>query len=72
LEDIVVVMFDDGHVSSLLALDSLAVESLLELLDEESLRKDMALPSSEWPSNHIALFADSGVSLEPDSDVLGM
>jgi CCR4-NOT transcription complex subunit 6 len=54
----VVVMFDDGHVSSLLASHSLTVESLLEFLDEESLRKDMALPSSEWPSNHIALLVE--------------
>ncbi|KAK8486613.1 hypothetical protein V6N11_008620 [Hibiscus sabdariffa] len=28
--------------------DSLTVESLLELLDEDSLRKDTALPSPEW------------------------
>eukprot|EP00249_Psilotum_nudum_P023553 c28921_g1_i1 orf=356-2137(+) len=35
--------------------DSLLVESLLELLDEESLRKDTALPSPEWSSDHIAL-----------------
>jgi hypothetical protein len=68
----VVVMFDDSHVSSLLASDSLTVESLLELLDEEILRKDMALPSSEWPSNHIRFWPSSGASLEPDSDVLGM
>lgn len=34
---------------------SLDVESLLELLDEESLRKDTALPSPEWSSDHIAL-----------------
>ncbi|XP_057424107.1 carbon catabolite repressor protein 4 homolog 1-like [Lotus japonicus] len=38
--------------------DSLVVESLLELLDEESLRKDTALPSPEWPSDHIALLAE--------------
>ncbi|KAG6542221.1 hypothetical protein Mapa_016349 [Marchantia paleacea] len=38
--------------------DSLAVESLLELLDEESLRKDTALPSPEWSSDHIALLAE--------------
>ncbi|KAF3777162.1 Carbon catabolite repressor protein [Nymphaea thermarum] len=37
--------------------DSLTVESLLELLDEESLRKDTALPSPEWSSDHIALLA---------------
>ncbi|XP_039016012.1 carbon catabolite repressor protein 4 homolog 1-like isoform X2 [Hibiscus syriacus] len=38
--------------------DSLAVESLLELLDEDSLRKDTALPSPEWSSDHIALLAE--------------
>ncbi|KAJ6746105.1 CARBON CATABOLITE REPRESSOR PROTEIN 4 [Salix koriyanagi] len=38
--------------------DSLMVESLLELLDEESLRKDTALPSPEWSSDHIALLAE--------------
>ncbi|CAN6577190.1 unnamed protein product [Malus baccata var. baccata] len=38
--------------------DSLTVESLLELLDEESLRKDTALPSPEWSSDHIALLAE--------------
>ncbi|KAL3625518.1 Carbon catabolite repressor protein 4 1 [Castilleja foliolosa] len=38
--------------------DSLTVESLLELLDEDSLRKDTALPSPEWSSDHIALFAE--------------
>ncbi|KAK6793947.1 hypothetical protein RDI58_007400 [Solanum bulbocastanum] len=37
--------------------DSVTVESLLELLDEESLRKDTALPSPEWSSDHIALLA---------------
>ncbi|KAH6558714.1 hypothetical protein KP509_1Z049500 [Ceratopteris richardii] len=37
--------------------DSLSVESLLELLDEESLRRDTALPSPEWSSDHIALLA---------------
>ncbi|MCO5589265.1 hypothetical protein L7F22_043231 [Adiantum nelumboides] len=37
--------------------DSLVVESLLELLDEESLRRDTALPSPEWSSDHIALLA---------------
>ncbi|KAL2466267.1 Carbon catabolite repressor protein 41 [Abeliophyllum distichum] len=37
--------------------DSLTVESLLELLDEDSLRKDTALPSPEWSSDHIALLA---------------
>nr|KYP73921.1 Carbon catabolite repressor protein 4 isogeny 2 [Cajanus cajan] len=37
--------------------DTLVVESLLELLDEESLRKDTALPSPEWSSDHIALLA---------------
>uniref|UniRef100_A0A2P2M914 poly(A)-specific ribonuclease n=1 Tax=Rhizophora mucronata TaxID=61149 RepID=A0A2P2M914_RHIMU len=38
--------------------DSLSVESLLELLDEESLRKDTALPSPEWSSDHVALLAE--------------
>ncbi|CAK9169947.1 unnamed protein product [Ilex paraguariensis] len=38
--------------------DSLTVESLLELLDEDSLRKDTALPSQEWSSDHIALLAE--------------
>lgn len=38
--------------------DSLSVESLLELLDEDSLRKDTALPSPEWSSDHIALLAE--------------
>ncbi|KAE9619497.1 putative poly(A)-specific ribonuclease [Lupinus albus] len=38
--------------------DSLVVESLLELLDEERLRKDTALPSPEWSSDHIALLAE--------------
>ncbi|XP_076936469.1 carbon catabolite repressor protein 4 homolog 1-like [Bidens hawaiensis] len=38
--------------------DSLSVESLLELLDEDSLRKDTALPSPEWSSDHIALMAE--------------
>ncbi|KAK2400752.1 DNAse I superfamily protein [Trifolium repens] len=37
--------------------DSLVVDSLLELLDEESLRKDTALPSPGWSSDHIALLA---------------
>ncbi|KAK3148286.1 hypothetical protein QOZ80_3BG0293100 [Eleusine coracana subsp. coracana] len=38
--------------------DSLTVESLLELLDEDSLRKDTALPSPVWSSDHIALLAE--------------
>jgi CCR4-NOT transcription complex subunit 6 len=38
--------------------DTLMVESLLELLDEDGLRKDTALPSPEWSSNHIALLAE--------------
>lgn len=38
--------------------DSLTVESLLELLDEDSLRKDTALPSPEWSSDHIALLSE--------------
>ncbi|KAK6117515.1 hypothetical protein DH2020_048735 [Rehmannia glutinosa] len=45
------------HLDVLLA-DSLTVESLLELLDEDSLRKDTALPSPEWSSDHIALLAE--------------
>ncbi|GER57126.1 glucose-repressible alcohol dehydrogenasetranscriptional effector [Striga asiatica] len=32
--------------------------NLLELLDEDSLRKDTALPSPEWSSDHIALLAE--------------
>nr|XP_043609850.1 carbon catabolite repressor protein 4 homolog 1-like [Erigeron canadensis] len=38
--------------------DSLIVESLLELLDEDRLRKDTAIPSAEWSSDHIALLAE--------------
>ncbi|GAB2233085.1 hypothetical protein Droror1_Dr00002300 [Drosera rotundifolia] len=38
--------------------DSLTVDSLLELLDEDSLRKDTALPSPEWSSDHIALLGE--------------
>lgn len=38
--------------------DTLSVESLLELLDEDSLRKDTALPSPVWSSDHIALLAE--------------
>ncbi|KAK4481741.1 hypothetical protein RD792_012651 [Penstemon davidsonii] len=38
--------------------DCLTVESLLELLDEDGLRKDTALPSPEWSSDHIALLAE--------------
>jgi CCR4-NOT transcription complex subunit 6 len=45
--------------------DSLGVESLLELLDEESLRKDTALPSPEWSSDHIALLAEFRCNLHP-------
>ncbi|GLT32913.1 hypothetical protein SLA2020_075430 [Shorea laevis] len=37
--------------------DSLVVESLLKLLDEDSLRKDTALPSPECSSDHKALLA---------------
>ncbi|PPD71400.1 hypothetical protein GOBAR_DD31704 [Gossypium barbadense] len=44
--------------------DSLTVESLLELLDEDSLRKDTALPSPEWSSDHIALLAEFRVCAE--------
>ncbi|XP_065024436.1 carbon catabolite repressor protein 4 homolog 1 [Musa acuminata AAA Group] len=38
--------------------DSLFVESVLELLDEENLRKHTAIPSPEWSSDHIALLAE--------------
>ncbi|KAL9266810.1 Carbon catabolite repressor protein 4 homolog 1-like protein [Drosera capensis] len=38
--------------------DSLTVDSLLELLDEDSLRKNTALPSPEWSSDHIALLGE--------------
>ncbi|CAN8279928.1 unnamed protein product [Cochlearia groenlandica] len=38
--------------------DTLTVESLLELLDEDVVRKDTALPSPEWSSSHIALLAE--------------
>ncbi|GBG88763.1 hypothetical protein CBR_g48381 [Chara braunii] len=38
--------------------DLLEPEALLELLDEENLRKDTALPSPEWSSDHIALLAE--------------
>eukprot|EP00245_Coleochaete_scutata_P008160 TRINITY_DN242_c0_g1_i1.p1 TRINITY_DN242_c0_g1~~TRINITY_DN242_c0_g1_i1.p1 ORF type:complete len:411 (+),score=72.36 TRINITY_DN242_c0_g1_i1:46-1233(+) len=38
--------------------DSLVPESLLELLDEERLRKETALPSPDWSSDHIALLAE--------------
>ena len=48
-------LFVFGLIS--LPADSLTVESLLELLDEESLRRDTALPSPEWSSDHIALLA---------------
>ncbi|XP_010267941.1 PREDICTED: carbon catabolite repressor protein 4 homolog 1-like isoform X2 [Nelumbo nucifera] len=37
--------------------DRLMVEGLLELLDQESLKKHTALPSPEWSSDHIALMA---------------
>ncbi|CAI5488094.1 unnamed protein product [Closterium sp. Naga37s-1] len=38
--------------------DSLSVESVLELLDEDSVRKDTALPSPEWSSDHLALLTE--------------
>jgi CCR4-NOT transcription complex subunit 6 len=38
--------------------DSLQPEALLELLNEEDLRKDTGLPSPEWSSDHIALLAE--------------
>jgi mRNA deadenylase 3'-5' endonuclease subunit Ccr4 len=40
------------------AADSLQPEALLELLNEEDLRKDTGLPSPEWSSDHIALLAE--------------
>ncbi|KAK5803958.1 carbon catabolite repressor protein 4 homolog 1-like [Gossypium arboreum] len=45
--------------------DSLTVEALLELLDEDSLRKDTALPSPEWSSDHIALLAEFRFQTRP-------
>ncbi|TYI10630.1 hypothetical protein ES332_A09G154700v1 [Gossypium tomentosum] len=45
--------------------DSLTVEALLELLDEDSLRKDTALPSPEWSSDHIALLAEFRFQTSP-------
>lgn len=42
----------------LCAADSLQPEALLELLNEEDLRKDTGLPSPEWSSDHIALLAE--------------
>ncbi|XP_073223966.1 carbon catabolite repressor protein 4 homolog 2-like isoform X2 [Cicer arietinum] len=47
--------------------DSLVVESLLELLDEESLRKDTALPSPGWSSDHIALLAEFRCCKNPET-----
>ena len=47
-------IFEWSHCTA----DSLNVESLLELLDEDSLRKDTGLPSPEWSSDHIALLAE--------------
>jgi len=38
--------------------DSLVVESLIELLDDESLRKDTTQPSPEWSLDHIALLVE--------------
>ncbi|GKV41885.1 hypothetical protein SLEP1_g49359 [Rubroshorea leprosula] len=38
--------------------DYLAVESLLEVLDEDSLRKDTALASPKWSLDHIALLSE--------------
>ncbi|CAD5179806.1 unnamed protein product, partial [Musa acuminata subsp. malaccensis] len=46
-----------GTPCLMFAADSLSVESLLELLDEENLRKNTAIPSPEWSSDHIALLA---------------
>ncbi|CAI5476195.1 unnamed protein product [Closterium sp. Yama58-4] len=51
--------------------DSLSVESVLELLDEDSVRKDTALPSPEWSSDHLALLteaADSAGSSQAKQD----
>ncbi|KAL3534139.1 hypothetical protein ACH5RR_002600 [Cinchona calisaya] len=50
--------FTGTHDYIFYSADSLTVESLLELLDEDSLRKDTALPSPEWSSDHIALLAE--------------
>ena len=41
-----------------IATESLMVKSLLDLLDEESLRKDTGLPNPEWSSDHIALLEE--------------
>ncbi|KAL3533966.1 hypothetical protein ACH5RR_007487 [Cinchona calisaya] len=49
---------NDTHDYIFYSADSLTVESLLELLDEDSLRKDTALPSPGWSSDHIALLAE--------------
>ncbi|WOL15232.1 carbon catabolite repressor protein [Canna indica] len=38
--------------------DSLSVESLLELVAQEDLHKNTAIPSPEWSSDHIALLAE--------------
>jgi CCR4-NOT transcription complex subunit 6 len=53
--DLFVIIYEVIRV--LISADSLVVDSLLELLDEESLRKDTALPSPGWSSDHIALLA---------------
>lgn len=37
---------------------ALMVESLLEILDEESLRKVTGIPSYEWSYDHIALLVE--------------
>ncbi|RRT81273.1 hypothetical protein B296_00001057 [Ensete ventricosum] len=34
-----------------------ALSRLIKLLDEENLRKNTAIPSPEWSSDHIALLA---------------
>ena len=50
--------FLNGNLITVSPADTLTVESLLELLDEESLRKDTALPSPIWSSDHTALLAE--------------
>ncbi|CAI6005838.1 unnamed protein product, partial [Closterium sp. NIES-65] len=45
--------------------DSLSVESVLELLDEDSVRKDTALPSPEWSSDHLALLTEQRTHSPP-------
>ncbi|XP_022853466.1 carbon catabolite repressor protein 4 homolog 2-like [Olea europaea var. sylvestris] len=51
-------MFCAGHILFQFVWNSLTVESLLVLLDEDSLRKDTTLPSPEWSDDHIALLVE--------------